>query len=181
MDAMSILWAMLLIIVLLIGWGLNLLSLPGNWTNLAAITVYAFLFPAGERLSIGWLAVVLVLVLAIFGELIEAAASALGVTRVGGSRRGALLAMTGSMCGGVVGAFVGLPIPLVGPLIGILLFAGLGALVGAMIGERWKGQDWTTSLNVGHAAFWGRLVGTLGKILIASLIVTVAVAALLLE
>jgi len=149
--------------------------------NLAAITVYAFFAPAGQRLSIGWFVVALVLVLAILGELIEAAASAMGVSRVGGSRRGAILAMVGSMIGGAVGAFVGLPVPLVGSLVGILLFASLGALAGAMIGERWKGQDWNASLNVGHAAFWGRLLGTLGKILMASLIVTVAAAALLLE
>ena len=178
---MSILWAVLLVLVLLVGWGLTLFGLPGNWTNLAAITVYALFTPAGQRLSIGWFAVALVLILAIFGELIEAAASAYGVTRVGGSRRGALLAMAGSMIGGVVGAFVGLPVPLVGSLIAILFFASLGALAGATVGERWKGQDWTASLDVGHAAFWGRLLGTLGKILVASVIVAVAVAALLLE
>jgi uncharacterized protein YqgC (DUF456 family) len=149
--------------------------------NLAAIAVYVFFTPAGQRLSIGWPVVALVLVLAILGELIEAAASALGVTRVGGSRRGALLAIVGSMIGGVVGAFVGLPVPVVGSLVAILLFASLGALAGAMVGERWKGQEWSASLNVGHAAFWGRLLGTLGKILVASVIVAVAVAALLLE
>ena len=179
---MSILWAVLLVLVLLVGWGMNLFGLPGNWINLAAIAVYAFLIPAGQRLSIGWFAVTMVLVLALLGELIEAAASALGVTRVGGSRRGALLAMVGSMVGGIVGAIVGLPfIPVVGSLVGIVLFASLGALAGAMVGERWKGQDWNASLNVGHAAFWGRLLGTLGKILAASVIVAVAVAALLLE
>jgi uncharacterized protein YqgC (DUF456 family) len=87
------------------------------------------------------------------------------------------------MIGGAVGAFVGigLPIPVVGSVVGVLLFASLGALVGAVVGEKWKGRDWKASLHVGHGAFWGRLLGTLGKIWVGFLIVVVAVAALLLQ
>ena len=178
---MGIAWAIVLVLVLLIGWASNLFGLPGNWLNVAAAAVYAFLIPAGQRLSMGWLVVAVILVLAILGELIEWIAGALGVAKTGGSRRGAVLALVGSMIGGIVGAFVGIPIPLVGPVIGILLFASLGALVGAVIGEKSKGQDWSASFHVGHGAFWGRLMGTLGKILFGFFIVAVAVAALLLE
>ena len=176
---MSVLWAGLLILVLLAGWSLNLFGLPGNWLNVVAIALYAWLVPAESRWSIGWAVVVAVGLVALIGELIEAAAGALGVSKVGGSRRGALLAMVGAMAGGLLGALLGSPIPVVGSIVGILLLASLGALAGAMIGERWKGRGWAISWKVGRAAFWGRLLGTLGKILTASIIVAIAVGALL--
>ena len=51
------------------------------------------------------------------GEAVELAAGSLGVAKAGGSKRGAVLALLGSLLGGVVGLFVGLPIPIVGPLL----------------------------------------------------------------
>jgi uncharacterized protein YqgC (DUF456 family) len=89
--------------------------------------------------------------------------------------------MFGSLAGGVIGAFVGLPIPLVGSVIAILLFASVGALAGAMLGEWWKGRDWDKRWQVGRAAFWGRLLGTVGKLYLGSVIVVVVLAALLLK
>jgi hypothetical protein len=116
-------------------------------------------------------------VLAAFGEMIELAAGALGAAQAGGSKRGAFLALLGSMTGGIVGIFVGLPIPLVGPILAAVLFAGLGALGGAVLGETWKGRDWDQSWRAGKGAFWGRLLGTLGKILVGSVMVAVTLAA----
>jgi len=177
----DIVWAIVLVLVLLVGWASNLFGLPGNWLNLVAAAVYAFFVPAGQRLSMGWFVVAIILVLALLGEVIEWIAGAMGVAKTGGSRRGAVLAIVGSMIGGVAGAFIGIPVPVIGSVIGVLLFASLGALVGAVLGEKWKGRDWSDSLHVGHGAFWGRLFGTLGKIWVGFLIVAVAVAALLLK
>jgi uncharacterized protein YqgC (DUF456 family) len=178
---MSVFWACLLAVVLLVGWGLNLFGLPGNWINLCATACYAFLLPAGQRTSVSWWIVGAVLVLAVLGEVVEALASVAGATRAGGSRRGAVLGVVGSLVGGVLGAFFGLSIPVVGSVIAILLFASGGALGGAMLGEWWKGRDWETTWQVGHAAFWGRLLGTVGKLCMGSVIVVVVLLALVLK
>ena len=103
-------WAALLILVLLIGWVLTALTLPGNWLMVAAAAVFAFFFPATDGHGIGWIVVGVILLLAIVGELLELAAAAIGAGRVGASKRGAALAMIGSLVGAVVGVIVGLPI-----------------------------------------------------------------------
>ena len=175
---MSIIWAVLLIVVLLVGWVVGLVGMPGNWLNVGAMAVYTYLAPADPPLSIGWGVVGAVAVLAILGEGVELAAASLGTARAGGSRRGALLALAGSMVGAVVGVVVGLPIPFVGPIAAALLFGGLGALVGAVAGEQWKGRGLGDSWQVGKAAFWGRLVGTTGKMMIGLVIIFVAAAAM---
>ncbi len=175
---MIYLWASILVIVLVLGCLINLFGLPGNWINLAASIIYAFFAPPDDRLSISWWVVGVVLVLAILGEVVELVASAAGAAKAGGSRRGAVLAILGSFIGGIVGAVLGMPIPIIGPVIAILLFASLGALAGAMLGEWWKGREWDARWEVGHAAFWGRLFGTVGKVAIGSVIVVVVMAAL---
>lgn len=180
-DILIVIWAALLFLLVVCGWASNLLGLPGNWFNVAAMAVYALIGPADGRAAIGWWAVAIAGVLAVLGEIIEFAAGALGVSKAGGSRRGAVLAVVGSMVGGIVGMFVGLPIPVVGSVVGLLFLACLGALAGAVLGEKWKGRDWQQSFEVGHAAFWGRLFGTLGKLMTGAVIVAVAAAALLLS
>ena len=177
---MIYLFALLLVLTLLAGWTLGLFGLPGNWLNLAAVAIYAFFTPAGHRLSISWWVVGAVFLLALVGEVIELLASAAGAAKAGASRRGIVLSVVGSVVGGIFGAFAGAPIPIIGSVVGILLFAGLGALVGAVAGEWWKGRDWETRWQVGHAAFWGRLFGTVGKVSTGSAIVVLVVLALLL-
>ncbi len=104
-----------------------------------------------------------VVVLAVLGEIIELAAGALGVARTGGSRRSAMLALAGSLVGSVLGVVVGVPIPVVGSVIAAVLFAGMGAMAGAILGELSVGRTPGDGWQVGKAAFWGRLAGTLGK------------------
>jgi len=72
--------------------------------------------------------------------------------------------MLGSVVGAIVGAMVGIPVPVVGPILAAILFAGLGATAGAMWGEWSDGRPWRENWSIGHAAFWGRTFGTLGKI-----------------
>ena len=40
-----------------------------------------------------------------------------------------------------------------------------------MLGESWKGRDLDSGIKVGKAAFWGRLFGTLGKLMCGGLMV----------
>jgi uncharacterized protein YqgC (DUF456 family) len=108
---------------------------------------------------------------------IEFLAGALGASKAGASKRGTALALVGSLIGGLAGIFV--PVPIVGQIVGPIVCAGLGALVGAVLGEQWKGRDLEQSLNIGHAAFWGRLIGTLGKILVGCVMLVLMIASLI--
>jgi uncharacterized protein len=175
-----VLLVVLLILLLGAGWLLTVAGMPGNWLMAAATTAYVWLVPRNSAAAIGWGVVVAVVVLAGLGEVVELAAGALGVAKAGGGRRGALLALLGSMVGSAIGIVVGLPIPVIGSLAAAVLFAALGAMVGAVVGERWAGGSLDKSLRVGRAAFWARLAGTLGKILAGAVIVAVVLAALVL-
>jgi uncharacterized protein YqgC (DUF456 family) len=163
---MSIVWALLFILAVLVFWSLNLFGLPGNWLIVAATVLYAWLAPHNG--NAGWLVVAAVAGLALLGEVVELGASASGVKKAGGGRRGAVAALFGSVVGAIAGVFIGLPIPFIGSVIAAVLFAGLGALLGATLGEYSVGKSLTDSLAIGHAAFWGRLFGTLAKVLIGA-------------
>lgn len=167
---------LLLILVLAASWVMTLFSLPGNWLMVAVAAAFAYFEPASGP-SISWKVVLVLAAMALFGEAAELVAAALGAKRAGGSRRGALLAICGSMAGAIVGGIVGLPIPVVGSMVAAIVGAGLGALAGAMFGEAWKGRSLDESWQVGRAAFWGRIVGTLAKTTIGSAMLVVAVVA----
>jgi uncharacterized protein YqgC (DUF456 family) len=170
----------LLLLSLAAGWLLTMLSLPGNWLMLGATAVYAY-FSQGTPFEVSWTTVGILLVLALLAELLEFAAGAVGAAQVGGSKRGAMLAILGSMAGAIVGAGAGaaIPIPLVGSVLGAILGASLGALSGAMLGEAWKGRTLGETWKVGQAAFWGRLLGTIAKTTIASAMAAIAAVAAL--
>jgi uncharacterized protein YqgC (DUF456 family) len=171
---MDILWAILLVLVLLVGWVLTLFSLPGNWLMVAASALYAWLVPEAWPTDIAWPWLVALALLALLGEACELLAGALGVRHGGGSKRGAMLAIAGSVAGAILGGFLGSwALPVIGTVIGAVLVAALGALGGAMAGEAWKGRSLGESWRVGQGAFWGRLLGTAAKLLIATTMVLV--------
>jgi uncharacterized protein len=176
---LSLFFGMLLIVVLVACWGLTLLSLPGNWLMVMAVAIYACCMPAESPAAIGWMTIVVLVVLAGLGELVELLAATAATTRSGGSWRAAGLALLGSLVGSIVGILVGLPIPLIGSLLAAILFAGLGAMAGAVLGEIWVGRNMDASWQVGKGAFWGRLAGTLGKVLVGAVMIAVVVAALI--
>jgi uncharacterized protein len=178
---LTIIFALLLIVVLLGCLALTLFGLPGNWLIVAATAIYVCLGPAHSPAAIGWKLIAVLVFIAVLGEIVELAAATMGTAKAGGSRRGAVLALAGSIVGAVVGLFVGIPIPvpLVGSIFAALLFAGLGALAGAMLGELWAGKDWGTSWRIGKAAFGGRLVGTVAKMLLGGMMIVVVIIALI--
>jgi len=176
---MPLLWDILLIISVLTFWVLNLIGLPGNWFIVGAATIYSGLMPPESRGGLDWTLVGILAGLALLGEVLEFVAGAAGVKKAGGSRGGIILALIGSFVGAMAGLFVGVPVPVVGSVIAAVLFAGLGALGGAMLGESLAGRNWTTSWQIGKAAFWGRLFGTVAKVLIGTILVGVAIAAAL--
>lgn len=177
---MTVVYALLLILVMLAGFIMTVLGLPGNWVMVAAAVLYMAFAPVAPPAAFGWPVVAVLVGLAILGEVIEFVASALGVAKGGGSRRGAVLAIVGSVVGAIVGAGVGIPIPVIGSLVAAVLFAAVGAMVGAMLGEHSAGRDADATWQVGKAAFWGRLLGTLAKATIAAAMILVTTVAVLL-
>jgi uncharacterized protein len=175
-TTLTLLWALLFVLAVFVFWSLNLFGLPGNWLIVAASFLYAWLISGDGSGVMRWTVVAIVTSLALVGELVELGASATGVRRVGGSRRGAVMALIGSVVGAMTGLFVGVPIPVIGSVIAAFLFAGLGAFFGAMLGELTAGRSLTSSWKIGRAAFRGRLFGTLAKALIGAVMVGVAVA-----
>ena len=170
--------AMLLILVLVASWGLDWLGLPGNWLIVMVTAVYAYFVPAESSVAIGWSTVLVILVLAVLGEVLEFVAGAMGVAKLGGTRRGAVMALVGSFVGAMVGMVVGLPIPVVGSVVASVLLASVGALVGAILGERGQGRSCRENWRIGKGAFWGRMLGTLGKTGIGAIMIAVVVVAL---
>ena len=86
----------------------------------------------------------------------------------------------GLITGAIVGLGVGLVVFFIIWLVSAILFGGIGAMVGAVLGESWKGRDFDTSIQIGKAAFVGRLLGTVGKQIVCTLMVIVALGAMLL-
>jgi hypothetical protein len=96
---MSWLWCILLVLLLIVGWLLTLLGLPGNWLMVVAVTIYVFLVPREERIAVSWPVPVVAGLLATLGEVLEFVAGAAGVAQAGGSKRSAVLALAGSLIG----------------------------------------------------------------------------------
>lgn len=157
--------ALFLTLLALTSWAANILGMPGNWLLVLMAAACFYMRPEESLSHVGLAPLVAMIVVAILGELLEFAASALGASRMGGSKRGTVLAVGGSVAGAIAGLFVGslIPIPILGPVIASLLLGASGAFAGAIAGERWVGKDWDASIQIGSAAFWGRLLGTVGK------------------
>ncbi len=135
-------------------------GLPGVWILLAlalGIELADPLWVEGGTTTFGWGWLAFATLLAGLGELVELGASALGVKKGGGSKRGAI----GSVAGGILGAlfltFL-IPIPVLGSLIGALL----GTFVGALIGEL-SAPDPPDAKEAMKPALWATLATIIGN------------------
>jgi len=160
---MNYLWALILVLSNALAWGANFFGVPGNWLMLVFAVVYKLVLPENSHPSITWKVLILMLVLAILGEVWEFLAGAAGAAKKGGSRRGAILAIVGSLAGSIGGAMLGVPIPVIGPLVGALVGGAVGAFVGAYLGE--QGRSHAVRVEIGKGAMFGRLIGTAGKLI----------------
>ncbi len=162
-----------LLLVLLCGcaWLSTFLTLPGNWLTAGLAALFALIYPRADAAARGmsWTTVLVLLGLAVVGEIIEFAAGAAGATQQGASRRGVALSIVGGMLGSFAGLLVGVPIPVVGPLVVAILGGALGAFAGAYVGEAWKGQEHEQRVAIGRGAFVGRLWGTAGKLAVGAI------------
>ncbi|MDA1232754.1 MAG: DUF456 domain-containing protein [Planctomycetota bacterium] len=138
----------------------NLFLLPGNWFMTGLLCIFLVLsdFSHGPT----WIIVLVCVVLAGLGEVLELAMGSARAAKKGASRRAMLISMGLSFLCSIIGTFV-VPIPIVGSVIGAILGAGIGAFAGAWLGEAWKGTDPALRSEIGNAAMVGRLLGMVAK------------------
>ena len=161
----NLFWALLLILVLVISLILNASGAPGNWAMLGFASVYSWLMPKESPYDFGIFIVLIVLIFAIIGEILEFFTGAISTKKAGGTKRGMWFSVIGSIVGSLAGIFVGIPIPIIGSLIAALLFSGAGALLGAYYGEKVEGKNFKEAWKVGVSSFTGRILGSLFKII----------------
>lgn len=140
------------------------LGLPGTWLQVAAAAVATW---ATGR-PIGGLLVLVAL--AVVGEIAELLSGQWGARRFGGSPRAAW----GALLGGFAGLFVGTPVPIVGSLV----MSFVGTFVGAIVGEMWGRRRMAPELRVALGAVLGRALGTAAKLGVGFVIAILSVAAL---
>lgn len=167
--------ATLLLIANLVAWASTLFGLPGNWFVVLLAAAYAWLMHDSSP-HLSWTAVAVAGGLAVLGEVVETFAGVPGVKRLGGSRRGMLLSVVGTIVGSLAGAAVGVPLPVIGSLVGAVGGGALGAFVGAYLGEVSAGRLHSDRMQIGKAAVVGRLWGTAGK-LVLGIVMVILVAA----
>ena len=171
---MYYLLALLLLIFNAGSFCLNVVALPGNWMIVGGSALFAWLVKTADGGGISWPVVGVLLVLAILGEVAEFVAGLVGAAKHGASRRAMALSVVGSIVGSMIGVACGMPVPIIGPLMAAMLGGAIGAAAGAALGEDWKGRNLDDSLQVGVAAFWGRILGTTGKVIIGATMVVIA-------
>ncbi len=128
---------------------------------------YAWFQPETVTPHLSWGIVIVSLVLAILGEIVEFSAGAAGVAKQGGSRRGALFSILGAIIGSVVGAIIGAPVPLIGSAIAAIAGGAIGTFAGAYIGENKRFHE--ERIAIGKGAAVGRLIGTVGKVAVGGI------------
>ena len=131
----------------LLGLALIPFGLPGLWVILLGMLGYGWLT---DFRTVGMWTLVVAIVLALVGELIEAWAGFRFARRYGGSRR----AGWGALLGGLVGAVIGVPVPVVGSVVG----GFVGAFAGATLFEYSAARRSEGAVRAGWGAVLGRAV-----------------------
>src|SRR3954453_823706 len=147
--------ALLMLAVALAGLVLIPFGLPGLWLIVLAIIGYGWL--SDFQTTSAWF-LILVIALALGGELIEAWIGFRFAQRYGGSPRAGGGALGGggggggALVGGLGGAIVGVPLPIVGSVIG----GFVGAFIGATVFEYTRARQAQGAARAGWGAVLGR-------------------------
>lgn len=151
---------LLLIAAGLVGLVLIPFGLPGLWVIVLGILGYGWLTDF-RTLSAGFL--VLVILLAILGEVVEAWVGFRFARRYGGSSR----AGWGALVGGLIGAVVGVPVPVIGSVVG----GFVGAFLGAAVFEYSRARRTEGAVKAGWGAVLGRAAAAAVKMAIGIVLV----------
>jgi len=152
-----VLWSLLLIVASLFVY----LGLGGSFIVLGLAVIYAV---ATGFATLTWQWLLLLLGLALLGELLEFIIGTFYVARKGATRSGVVAAFIG----GLIGAFVGNGLV---PVVGAVIGSFGGAFLGAVLGEFQHNRQLEPSLRVGGYAFLGRAMAMVLKHLIALVMV----------
>jgi len=144
-------------------------GLPGNFIILGASVLYGWY---GGFHEVTVKTIIILIVLALAGELIEFLLGILGSKKYESSNR----AIVGSIIFGIIGAILGAPF-FFG--IGAVVGAFAGAFAGAIIVELSQGKKMDEALKSGWGAFIGRVAGTISKGAIGIAMIAVTVVAVL--
>ncbi len=179
---MEIVWVVLYCIGLLTGLVATAFGLPGTFVVVLSVLVAGI--STGFAVASVWLVLALAVVAALT-EVGDATLSAWAVKRYQGTGRGQIgavfMGLVGAVLGGgvtsvlatvgvVVGPWVALAIFIVGPIVG----GCLGGFVGAVLGEMSQGRTRREAIQAGWGALVGRTLGTLGKVVICTVMVGIA-------
>src|SRR5690349_847257 len=153
---MEVFWWLFAIVVMALGLiGTVIPILPGTTIILAAAIVHRV--AVGPDGSLGWSALVAMLLLTLLTYAIDAAAGYLGAKRFGATKWG----LIGCAAGGLVGLFFGLLGLFVGPVI--------GAIAGELIG----GKKLVRAGRAGWGTFLGSLGGLIAKLFIGLIMIMI--------
>jgi len=141
------------LLVAVIGLISIIFGFPGNFIILADSVFYGWY---GDFKSISFQVLIVLILLAVLGEVIEFLLGIIGSKRHKSSNS----AIVGSIVGGIIGVILGVPF-LFG--VGALLGAFLGAFVGAFLVELIKTKHVNQSMQSGWGALIGRVGGTISK------------------
>ncbi len=150
--------------------GMVLFALPGNW--LMILTAFVFDWLIADKIFSVW-TLGIVILLAVFGEILEFFGGAGGARKTGAGKRAAVGAIIGAVIGAVIGTFI-IPVPVFGTLLGSCFGAGLGAW--AM--EITRGSEAKQAVRSAAGAGLGQLVGITSKFAVGVIIwIILAIAA----
>jgi len=133
-------------LVVLVGLVITLFGLPGTFVVFSAAIIY-------DLITWSWgvskLALVVLLVIALLGELLEWVFTLYGAKKF----KTSTFAIIGLIIGTIAGAIIGVPIPIIGSVVGALLGAFIGAFVFSYIEHR----RFQKSMEAGIGAFLTRI------------------------
>ena len=144
-----VLWSLLLVIASLFVY----LGLGGSFIVLGLAVVHALISGFDP---ITWQLLLVLLGLALFGELLEFLIGTFYVAQKGATKWGVFAAFAGGLIGAVLGNGV---IPVIGAVLGSFV----GAFTGAVLGEYYQNEKLEPSLRVGAHAFLGRILAMVIK------------------
>lgn len=159
---------LLVLLTGLAGLALIPLGLPGLWVIVLGILGFGWLT---DFRALGAGLVVLILVLALLGEAVEAYVGFRFAQRYGGSSR----AGWGALAGGLIGAIVGVPVPVIGSVIG----GFFGAFIGAALFEYSRARHSQGAVRAGWGAVLGRALAAGVKMGIGVVLVVIGLFAAL--
>lgn len=167
MGILGIILFIVLMIICLVGLIIIAFGAPGTWVILIAAFLYDLLPWAAD---ISTTTLLVLLGIAVLGEVLEYYIGAKAAKRYGASNWG----VAGAIVGGIIGAFVGVPVFLIGSVLGLFI----GAFLGAFIVEAVVKGNISKAFKAGIGAFRGRVgamlvKGLLGIVMVITIITAV--------